>query len=700
MIDKNHLIRLGLNPSDAFMTKLHEENAKVDQLILKVLLLHWALSSTLMGIAQGSYLIGVVGGALLCATAWVAHKVLPSGAHTHVISACIALFSGLFIMQSAGDALVHLHIFVVLALLSRYKSSIPIKVAVSTHLVGLVLLGLMQTFGVELFSMPIAAFSQGLSWSGGTLYSLGLAFMTWTLIGHVNTTLRDTQVQSSDAHVAIQAIEAHLDRRSPAPVDNSAYSDTITRVHKLATRDVELSASLEKANLALMMVTKEGCIAETNEEARKLFAHLSPCIKNAGLALNAHALQGEDILPLFRHAQLNLDLHHFGQRTSQELTIGKHRMRLSATPLTNDQGERLGAMIDWVDVSDQTAIQGQVQEIVTAARNGDLSRRIELMEKQGFYAELSSDINDLIGVCDQVINDTVFVLAAMSDGDLTRQIEGDYKGKFATLKGDANSTLSKLTSVVNDIQQSATALSGAANELAQTNNGLAQRTEEQAAGIEQTAATLEQMTASVKQSADHAQLANSSASQVREQIMQSQSIVGETIEAMGSINEASNKILSIIGLINDLSFQTNLLALNAAVEAARAGEQGRGFAVVATEVRNLAERSANAAKDIKHLIEDSAAQVKQGTEFVNRSSEAMAGVVTSVAGVTEIIQEIALASQEQANGIGQINQALARLEATTQQNASMVNQTRSASEQTGEQAQQLNEMIAFFTVSR
>lgn len=344
-------------------------------------------------------------------------------------------------------------------------------------------------------------------------------------------------------------------------------------------------------------------------------------------------------------------------------------------------------------------IENDVQAIVDAARRGDLGQRVDLVGKEGFFETLSSGVNDLVEISDLVINDTVRVLGAMARGDLTKTIDANYDGSFGQLKEDANATVNKLTDVVSQIKTAATSVEAAASEIAESNDSLSKRTENQAANVEETAATMEQMTATVKQNADNAVLANQVSVDARDQAQQGGLVAEQAIEAMTGINESSKKITDIIGVIDEIAFQTNLLALNAAVEAARAGDHGRGFAVVASEVRALAGRSATAAKEIKGLIEDSSTRVEEGTELVEQSGKALSGIVSSVQKVTDIVSEIAAASQEQSDGLEQVNIAIIQMDKMTQQNAALAEEATSAGQVLSEQARELNTQMAFFTTA-
>ena len=256
----------------------------------------------------------------------------------------------------------------------------------------------------------------------------------------------------------------------------------------------------------------------------------------------------------------------------------------------------------------------------------------------------------------------------------------------------------RLADTVSEVRRSATSVGNAARQIAQGNDDLSQRTQEQASSLEETAASMEQMTSTVKQNAENASHADELARSATEQAVLGGEIAGKAALAMGEVSASSRKIADIVGLIQEIAFQTNLLALNAAVEAARAGEQGRGFAVVATEVRSLAQRSALAAKEIKALIEDSAEKVDNGSALVDQSGKALAEIVGSVKKVSDIVAEIAAASQEQSSGIDQVNSAVMQMDEVTQQNAALVEEAAAASRAMQEQGHELLQQVAFFRI--
>jgi methyl-accepting chemotaxis protein len=297
------------------------------------------------------------------------------------------------------------------------------------------------------------------------------------------------------------------------------------------------------------------------------------------------------------------------------------------------------------------------------------------------------------------VKETQDVVKSAANGDLLARISTQGKnGEIEALCQGINTLLEATMTLIKNVKTATAEVQSGAEEISRGNTDLSQRTEEQASSLEETASSMEEMTSSVKQTADNAGQANQLATAARQQAEKGGAIVGSAVTAMRQINTSSKKIADIIGVIDEIAFQTNLLALNAAVEAARAGEQGRGFAVVASEVRNLAGRSATAAKEIKGLIQDSVAKVEEGSKLVDESGKALEDIVSSVKRVTDIVSEIAAASQEQSSGIEQVGKAVMQMDEVTQQNAALVEQAAAASQLIVSQAAALNDLIAQYHV--
>ncbi len=294
------------------------------------------------------------------------------------------------------------------------------------------------------------------------------------------------------------------------------------------------------------------------------------------------------------------------------------------------------------------------------------------------------------------VKNAIEIARLVTDGDLTQHIEvtsGDEVGQLLQALKDMNESLGRIIGEVRDTTESITA---ASKEIAQGNSDLSQRTEQQASSLEETASSMEELTTTVKQNAENAKQANQLSMSASDTAVKGGKAVSDVVQTMASISASSKKIADIISVIEGIAFQTNILALNAAVEAARAGEQGRGFAVVASEVRNLAQRSAGAAKEIKTLISDSVDKVHAGSKQVDQAGATMDEIVTAVKRVTDIMAEISAASNEQSAGIEQVNRAIVQMDDVTQQNAALVEEAAAAAEAMQGQAEALKEAVGVF----
>ncbi|PHV06945.1 methyl-accepting chemotaxis protein [Janthinobacterium sp. BJB412] len=297
------------------------------------------------------------------------------------------------------------------------------------------------------------------------------------------------------------------------------------------------------------------------------------------------------------------------------------------------------------------------------------------------------------------LSGAVEVAQKVAGGELTSHVVVEGKDETSELLQALKDMNDSLAKTVGDVRAGTETITVASREIASGNADLSSRTESQASSLEETASSMEELTSTVKQNADNARQANQLAVSASSVAVKGGSVVSQVVDTMGSIKESSRKIVDIIGVIDGIAFQTNILALNAAVEAARAGEQGRGFAVVASEVRNLAQRSAGAAKEIKELIGDSVNKVDAGSKLVDEAGQTMDLIVTSIKQVADIMGEITAATQEQSNGIEEVNQAITQMDEMTQQNAALVEQAAAAAESMQEQAQKLAQAVSIFKLS-
>jgi len=342
------------------------------------------------------------------------------------------------------------------------------------------------------------------------------------------------------------------------------------------------------------------------------------------------------------------------------------------------------------------AINGEVKSLVEAGVKGDFSKRSHADQFEFMFKEILTNIDTLVSTCEHAFDDTTRVAKALAQGDLTQTVTRDYPGTFGQVKEGLNMTVENLKNMLGEIKEATDTISTAAKEIAAGNNDLSHRTEEQAASLEETAASMEELTSTVQANSQNAKQASQLAVGATDIAGQGVKVVGQVVSTMEGINESSRKVVDIISVIDGIAFQTNILALNAAVEAARAGEQGRGFAVVAVEVRNLAQRAAAAAAEIKGLIGDSVEKVEDGTKLVAQAGKTMEEIVSAIHGVTAIMSEISAASMEQTSGIEQVNQAIGQMDDVTQQNAALVEQAAAAAESLEEQTQTLAVTVGHF----
>jgi len=359
------------------------------------------------------------------------------------------------------------------------------------------------------------------------------------------------------------------------------------------------------------------------------------------------------------------------------------------------------AITEIMDNSKKTflAVNNEIKMLIEAGAQGDFSKRSDPDKFEFMYKGILADLNSLMETCDVGFNDVLHVADALAKGDLTQTIDKNYPGTFGEVIAGMNSIVGNLKGLVGNIKNSTDSINTASKEIAAGNNDLSHRTEQQAASLQQTAASMEQLTSTVQHNAQNAQHANQLAIEASDIANQGVDVVGQVVTTMHDIDEASRKIGDIITVIDEIAFQTNILALNAAVEAARAGEQGRGFAVVAVEVRNLAQRAATAAGEIKDLITDSLDKVEGGSKLVTQAGQTMEEILSAVHGVTGMLAKITTASAEQSAGIEQVNQAITQMDDVTQQNAALVEQAAAAAESLEEQAQALVVTVSGFKVA-
>jgi methyl-accepting chemotaxis protein len=468
--------------------------------------------------------------------------------------------------------------------------------------------------------------------------------------------------------------------------------------------ELNISKTIADENLRIKVGLDSSSSAITLSGTDTLLIHMTPVAKNllasiGGPGFNVESLYGNSLSSLFNNPETAAKFDRAAQTGEDvDLFFNDHHLRLAARPIIDNTGKSLGRVTQWLDRTSEVVVEQEVATIVHGAVMGDFTRRIDMKGKEGFVKQLGEGLNELLETTESGINDVVRVLGALSRSDLTQTITNDYAGSLGQLKNDANTTVEKLKETINQIKQATDNINTGAKEIASGNNDLSHRTEEQAASLEETAASMEELTSTVQHNANNAKQANQLAAAASGIAEKGVEVVDQVVVTMADINDSSRRIGDIISVIDDIAFQTNILALNAAVEAARAGEQGRGFAVVAVEVRNLAQRAAAAAGEIKNLIDDSVTKVAGGSKLVTQAGLTMTEIVNSIHGVTVMMSEISAASTEQTAGIEQVNQAIGQMDDVTQQNAALVEQAAAAAESLEEQAQSLSSTVNQFKV--
>jgi methyl-accepting chemotaxis protein len=613
------------------------------------------------------------------------------------------------IHQTNGLLETHFTVIVLIALLLYYRDWLPLVVAAAAIAVHHVLFFYLQQRG-----LPYPVFSAGSGIGILALHPSYVVVETALLSVMAIQMRRQLLLLGHDPRqLAALARGVAADQPLPAgihaeqfPADSLARTLVQTSAALLQRRDREQAAlgdtlrirtALDDVTTNVMIADRERNIVFVNRPLQQMLAAAESDLRRDLPQFDASNLIGRNIDIFHRnpaHQAKLLDTLATTYRA--QISVGGRLLRLIVNPIVSDQGERQGFVVEWADRTLEAQVEAELERIVQAAADGDFSGRVACEGKEGFFLQLAQQLNGLMDANATSIEQISALLSALSQGDLTARMEGDFHGVFGRIRDDANATIAQLTRIVGSIQDASTHINGTAAGLAQGNGHLASRTEQQAASLEETAATMEELTATVRQNAEHARTANRVASGAAEVAASGGEVVGSVVTTMSDIEHASRRIAEIISVIDGISFQTNILALNAAVEAARAGEQGRGFAVVASEVRVLAQRSAEAAKQIKGLIDDSVDKVAHGSALVQRAGSTMREIVQSVQQVNQIMAEIAAASQEQSAGIEQVSHSITQMDANTRQNAALVEASTEATHAMGSQAAGLAEAVARF----
>lgn len=455
---------------------------------------------------------------------------------------------------------------------------------------------------------------------------------------------------------------------------------------ELAAANLRIKIALDGCATNVMIADNDRNIIYTNQSVISMLSNAEADLRKVLPNFSASKLIGASIDQFHKNPahQKNL-LATLSSNYKAQITVGARTFALSANPVINEKGERLGSVVEWLDRTAEVAVEKEVANIVEHAVAGNFKTRLQEEGKTGFFEKLSKDINRLMAISDEGLNEVLRVLAALAQGDLTQTIDKDYDGTFGALKVASNETVDKLSQIVTDVINATDALSNASEQVSSTSQALSQAASEQASSVEETSTSIEEMASGINQNAENAKVTDGIAGKASQEAIEGGQAVKQTVAAM-------KDIASKISIIDDIAYQTNMLALNAAIEAARAGEHGKGFAVVAAEVRKLAERSQIAAKEIGDLASGSVRTAERAGELIDE-------IVPGIGRTSDLVQEIAAASQEQSAGVAQINSAMNQMNQITQQNASSSEELAATAEEMTSQAEHLKELVGFFQLS-
>ena len=462
-----------------------------------------------------------------------------------------------------------------------------------------------------------------------------------------------------------------------------AARESMDSAHRAARFNARIKAALDNVSQPVRIANDEGTIIYINQALKTALIEHRASFAQSIVGFDPEKIEGGSIGVFYPDPTAALArLKALTATQNSRMELGGRLYDITTTPVVTSQGDRLGTVGQWTDVTEQVASEREIAVVVDAAAQGDFSKRFNLQGKSGFFVNLGQGMNQLLETSEQGLTDVADLLTAFAQGDLTHRIQRDYQGLFGQVKDSANTTAENLTRVLAEVRAAADALTGAAGQVSATAQSLSQAASQQAASVEETTATMETMSASVTQNSDNAKVTDGMATKASKEAVEGGAAVGSTVIAM-------KQIAAKIGIVDDIAYQTNLLALNAAIEAARAGEHGKGFAVVAAEVRKLAERSQEAAKEIGELASSSVTTAERAGKLLDE-------IVPSIQKTSELVQEIAAASVEQSQSTVQIGGAMGQLSKATQQNASASEELAATSEELSGQAEQLQTSIAFF----
>lgn len=552
--------------------------------------------------------------------------------------------------------------------------------------------------------VPALLFSPWLS----TPVISGMALLGAAGLAYLYQTLWLAKAPNQRQKPVLEAIaNGHFETPLPGSDD---WAQTInllrSRVAELSARQYDalresatLNTAINASSTNIMVLDAMASIISVNDPLARLLKQNEERLKLSLPNFNCEHIIGSQF-NIFLSSKVNepLAVEFSDQPWTGELHLLEIIFKLIVNPVFNND-EKVGYVVEWLDRTQEVFLENQLKSLTENANSGMLHKRMDISQATGIYCALGIGINQLLDLLAEFSKVIAFSVGELAFSRFNKDMEGDYQGVYRQVQNAINLALRNLNELLGQVQYTSREVTQAMSQLSDGVNSFSDQTQQQAAAIEQTAAAMTQMLTAVRNTAENVRQANQLAQGVQQRVEHSEVVMQQTLSAMQGIHDSGAKIGDIVSLIDSIAFQTNLLALNAAVEAARAGEHGRGFAVVAAEVRVLAQKSAEAAKDIKLLIQNSVSQIDHGTTLVEETSRSLLAVGGAVKDMSGLVSQIAIASQQQEKGIDEVSRAITLMDGVAQQSAALVEQTAASSSHVADQMIQLDGVLRQFSLS-